>query len=156
MISRPTTQQLIDAICIELGNKVAPTITDPVIQIQLEMALSVLQTAAVRSGNELAWMHEEREAIEETARQMLEALPDASAAPLQEALQAYTDGLTDSLYLEEAQQDYARASEVLSRAIEAAYESGDAGHIDAVGRLMDQRHANQQSVTGQFMAAGRA
>ncbi len=156
MISRPTTQQLIDAICIELGNKVAPAITDPVIQIQLEMALSVLQTAAVRSGSELAWMHEEREAIEQTARQMLEALPDASAAPLQEALQAYTDGLTNSLYLEEAQQDYARASEVLSRAIEAAYESGDSGHIDAVGRLMDQRHANQQSVTGQFMAAGRA
>ena len=78
MISRPTTQQLIDAICIELGNKVAPAITDPVIQIQLEMALSVLQTAAVRSGNELAWMQEEREAIEQTARQMLEALPDAS------------------------------------------------------------------------------
>ena len=154
MISRPTTQQLIDAICIELGNKVAPAITDPVIQIQLEMALSVLQTAAVRSGSELAWMHEEREAIEQTARQMLEGLPDAT--PLREALQAYTDGLTNSLYLQEAQQDYARASEVLSCAIEAAYESGNAEHIDAVGRLMDQRHANQQSVTGQFMAAGRA
>ena len=154
MISRPTTQQLIDAICIELGNKVAPAITDPVIQIQLEMALSVLQTAAVRSGSELAWMHEEREAIEQTARQMLEGLPDAT--PLREALQAYTDGLTNSLYLQEAQQDYARASEVLSCAIEAAYESGNAEHIDAVGRLMDQRHANQQAVTGQFMAAGRA
>jgi hypothetical protein len=156
VISRPTTQQLIDAICIELGNKVAPAITDPVIQIQLEMALSVLQTAAMRSGNEIAWMHEEREAIEQTARQMLEALPDDAGAPLQEALQTYTDGLTNSLYLEEVQQDYARASEALSRAIEAAYESGDAGHIDAVGHLMDQRHANQQSVTGQFMAAGRA
>jgi hypothetical protein len=154
MISRPTTQQLIDAICTELGSKVGPAITDPVIQIQLEMALSVLQTAAVRSGNELAWMHEEREAIERTARQMLDALPDA--APLREALQAYTDGLTNSLYLQEAQADYARASEVLSCAVEAAYESGEAEHIDAVGRLMDQRHANQQSVTGQFMAAGRA
>ena len=154
MISRPTTKQLIDAICVELGDKVAPAITDPVVQIQLEMALSVLQTAAVRSGSELAWMHEERVAIEQTARQMLETLPDA--APLRAALQAYTDGLTDSLYVAEAQQDYARASEVLSCAIEAAYESGDADHIDAVGRLMDQRHANQQAVTGQFMAAGRA
>jgi tetratricopeptide (TPR) repeat protein len=154
VISRPTTQQLIEAICIELADKVAPTLTDPVIQIQLEMALSVLQTAAARSGSELAWMQEERDAIEETARQLLEALPDAE--PLQAALQAYADGLTNSLYLEEAQEDYARASEVLSRAIEAAYESGDADHIAAVGRLMDQRHANQQSVTGQFMAAGRA
>ena len=151
---RPTTQQLIDAMCIELGNKIAPAITDPVIQIQLEMALSVLQTAAVRSGNELAWMHEERRRSNRPPARC-SRLPDASAAP-PEALQAYTDGLTDSLYLEEAQQDYARASEVLSCAIEAAYESGDAGHIEAVGRLMDQRHANQQSVTGQFMAAGRA
>ncbi len=117
------------------------------------MALSVLQTAAVRSGSELAWMQEERDAIEQTARQLLDALPDAK--PLQEALQTYTDGLTNSLYAKDAQEDYARASEVLSRAIEAAYESGDADHIAAVGRLMDQRHANQQSVTGQFMAAGR-
>ena len=118
------------------------------------MALAVLQTAAVRSGSELAWMQEERDAIEQAARQLLDALPDA--APLRDALQAYTDGLTNSLYLDEAQADYARASEVLSCAIEAAYESGDAEHIAAVGRLMDQRHANQQAVTGQFMAAGRA
>jgi len=153
VISRPTTQQLIDAIAIELNNKVASAITDPTVKVQLEMAIAVLQTTAQRSGNELAWMSEEREAIEQTARQMLDALPDAK--PLQEALQAYTDGLTNSLYAKEAQADYARASEVLSCAIEAAYESGNAEHIAAVGRLMDQRHANQQAVTGQFMAAGR-
>ena len=40
-------------------------------------------------------------------------------------------------------------------AIEAAYESGSDEHIAAVIELMDQRHANQQAVTGQFMAAGR-
>ena len=154
MISRPTTQQLIDAICIELESKVAPAVSDPVVQIQLEMALAVLKTTAARSGSELAWMQEERDAIEQTARQMLDSTPDPE--PLREALQAYTDGLTNSLYLEDAQADYARASEVLSRAIEAAYESGDAEHVAAVGRLMDQRHANQQAVTGQFMAAGRA
>lgn len=153
MISRPTTQKLIDAICVELAEKVAPAVTDPTMQVQLEMAIAVLKTAAVRSGKELAWMREESDAIEQTARHLLDALPDAKS--LQEALQAYTDGLTNSLYLDEAQQDYARASEVLSCAIEAAYESGNAEHIAAVIRLMDQRHANQQAVTGQFMAAGR-
>ena len=75
---------------------------------------------------------------------------------MREALQAYRDGLTGSLYLKDAQADYARASEVLSCAIEAAHESGDADHIAAVMGLMDERHANQQAVTGQFMAAGRA
>ena len=45
---------------------------------------------------------------------------------------------------------------MLSCAVEAAYESGDAEQIAAVIRLMDQRHANQQAVTGVFLAAGRA
>ena len=99
MISRPTTQQLIDAIAIELNSKVAPAISDPTVQVQLEMAIAVLKTTAVRSANELAWMQEERDAIEETARQLLDALPDAK--PLQEALQTYTDGLTNSLYANE-------------------------------------------------------
>ena len=153
MISRPTTQQLIDAICVELSSKVAPAISDPVVQVQLEMALAVLKTTAMRSGSELAWMQEERDAIEQAARQMLEARPDAA---LQDALTAYTEGLTNSLYLIDAQADYARASEVLSCAAEAAYASGNAGHIATVIGLMDQRHANQQAVTGVFMAAGRA
>ena len=65
------------------------------------------------------------------------------------------DNKTNSLKLDDAQADYARASEVLSCAVEAAYDVGDADQIAAVGRLMDQRHANQQSVTGQFMAVGR-
>jgi hypothetical protein len=153
VISRPTTQQLIEAVSAELRNKVAPAVSDPVVQVQLEMAMAVLATTAVRSGSELAWMQEERDAIEETAVRLLDALPEAK--PLQEALQAYRDGSTGSIYLKDAQADYARASEVLSCAVEAAYESGDAGHIDAVMRLMDQRNANQQAVTGQFMAAGR-
>ena len=153
MISRPTTQQLISGVCAELSSKVAPAVTDPVVAIQLEMAIAVLQTAAARSGNELAWMSEERAAIEGTAGRLIEARPEATA--LRDAMQAYTDGLTNSLYLDDAQADYARASEVLSCAVEAAYESDDADHIAAVMALMDQRHANQQAVTGQFVAAGR-
>jgi hypothetical protein len=153
MISNPTTKQLIDAVCIELTSKVAPAIKDPTVSIQLDMAISILQTTAVRCANELAWMQEERDAIEATARELLAARPDDSA--LERALAAYVDGRTGSLYLDEAQADYARASEVLSCAIEAAYASGDADHIAAVGRLVDQRHANQQAVTGQFIAIGR-
>jgi hypothetical protein len=153
VISKPTTQQLIDAVCIELTNKVAPVISDATVRIQLDMAISVLQTTAVRCANELAWMREESDAIEETAGQLLQAMPDADA--LSAALSAYVDGKTASLHLDDAQADYARASEALSCAIEAAYASGNAEHIAAVSRLVDQRHANQQAVTGQFMALGR-
>jgi hypothetical protein len=153
VISRPTTKQLIDTVCAELTDKVAPAIDDPVVKVQLDMAISVLQTTAVRCANEIAWMREERDAIEEAARGMAAALPEA--AELASAFQAYLDGKSDSLYLDEAQAEYARASEVLSCAAEAAFASGDAGHIATVGRLIDQRHANQQAVTGQFMALGR-
>ncbi len=153
MISRPTTKQLIDVVCAELTSKVAPALTDPVVKVQLDMAISVLQTTAVRSANELAWMREERDAIEDAARRMLGALPDA--AGLADAFQAYVDEKSDSLYLDDAQADYARASELLSCAVEAAYASGDTEHIATVSRLIDQRHANQQAVTGQFMALGR-
>jgi hypothetical protein len=118
------------------------------------MAIAVLKTTAARSGSELAWMQEERDAIEQAARGLLDAMPDATA--LRDALTTYTDGVTNSLYLDDAQADYARASEVLSCAIEAAYASGNAEHIATVIGLMDQRHAHQQEVTGQFMAAGRA
>ena len=117
------------------------------------MAVWVLQTTAPRAGRELAWMQEERDAIERTARQLLDALPDSSA--LAEALRAYEQGRTDGPLLDDAQNDYALASEVLSCAIEAAYASGDAGHVAAVIALMDQRHANQQAITGQFVAVGR-
>ena len=153
MISRPSTRQLIDAMCTELSSRVAPALTDPTAQVQLAMAITVLQTSAVRSANELAWMQEERDAIEEGARSILEAFPDASA--LSAALATYLDNRTNSLYLDDAQADYARASEVLSCAIDAAYASGNADHIATVGRLIDQRHANQQKVTGQFTALGR-
>jgi hypothetical protein len=153
MISNPTTKQLIDAMCVELADKVAPAVNDPTVRIQLDMAISVLQTTAMRCANELAWMQEERDAIEATASSLLKALPDADG--LASALKTYIDGKSASLYLDDAQADYARASEVLSCAIEAAYASGDADHIAAVGRLVDQRHANQQAVTGQFMAVGR-
>ena len=43
---------------------------------------------------------------------------------------------------------------MLSCAVEAAYVSGKADHIAAVGQLMDHRHANQQTLTGQFTVLG--
>jgi hypothetical protein len=153
MISKPTTPKLIDAVCTELANKVAPVITDATVKVQLEMALSILQGASVRSANELAWMHEECVAIEETAQRLVAELPNA--APLADAMRTYIDGKTDSRFLADAQANYERASEVLSCATEAAYASGNADHIAAVDRLFDQRHANQNAVTGQFQAVGR-
>jgi len=153
MISQPTSPQLIEAACAELSTKVAPFVTDPAARVVLDMTVAVLQGVARRSGNELAWMREEADAIEETARQFVADLPDASA--LASALQAYLDAKSDSRYLADALTAYERAGEVLSCAIEAAYADGDAERKTTVRRLIDQRMTNETSVIGQYVGVGR-
>ena len=79
MISKPTNQQLIEAVCAELTGKVAPNISDAGTKVVLEMALSVLSCAAVRTAKELAWMKEETDAIEVVARRFTEEMPGRRA-----------------------------------------------------------------------------
>ena len=153
MISRPTSPQLIDAVCEALQSKVALALTDPTVRVALDMACAVLQTVGVRSAKEIAFMREEAEAIEALATRFVNELPDS--AGLAEALRSYTDGKSASSYLDDVLADYDRASEVLSCAAEAAYASGDAGHIEALAALYDQRLSNENAVIGVFAAVGR-
>jgi hypothetical protein len=153
MISKPTTQQLIDAVCTELDTKVAPAVTDATAKLVLDMAMAVLKGVGVRSANELAWMREEADAIESVARRLVAELPDAT--DLREALQSYLDIKSDSRYLARAEEEYERAGEVLSRAVEAAYADGDADRKAAVRALVDQRMANEFAVVGQYVGVGR-
>ena len=117
------------------------------------MATAVLRGAAVRSANELAWMKEEADAIEQAADGLVGSLPDSGA--LAEALEDYRAMRSGSLYLQDALDDYARASEVLSRAVEAAYADGNPERKAEVQALMTQRMANENGVIGVFEAAGR-
>ena len=153
MISKPTTPQLIDAACTELETRVAPAISDPATKVVVDMALAVLRGAAIRSASEVAWMREEADAVDQLAQRLVAELPDATE--LADAHRAYTEGRTGRLYLEDVLADYERASEVLSRAAEAAYSDGSAERIAAVRQLFDQRMANEKTVIGEFMAAGR-
>ena len=106
------------------------------------MALAVLQGAAVRSANEVAWMREEAEAIEAVATRLVGELPGATGWPM--PCKAYSDGKTGSLYLADVQADYERASEVLSCAAEAVYADGDAGRKAAVQELFDAAHGQRE------------
>ncbi len=153
MITQPTNRQLIEAVCAELTNKVAPTITDGSVKVVLDMALAVLAGAAVRTSNELAWMREEADAIEAVAARLAGELPEAKE--LAAALDAYRAGKTSSLYIDDAKADYQRASELLSCVAEATFADGDAARMAAVDELFAQRMANENTVTGQFLAVGR-
>ena len=153
MISQPTSPQLIEAACAELSSKVAPFVTDPAARVVLDMTVAVLQGVARRSANELAWMREEADGIEEVARQFVADLPEAAA--LASALQAYLDAKSDSRYLADALAGPLVGGEVLSCAIEAAYADGDAERKATVRRLIDERMANENAVIGQYVGVGR-
>jgi hypothetical protein len=153
MISKPTTPQLIDAACTELETRVVPAISDPATKVVVDMALAVLRGAAIRSAYEVAWMRDESDAVDQLAQRLVAELPDAT--DLAEAHRTYTEARTGRLYLDDVLADYERTSEVLSRAAEAVYRDGSAERIAAVRQLFDQRMANEKTVIGEFMAAGR-
>ena len=149
MIARPTTAQLIDAVRDDLRTRVSPFVTDPMARLALDMSILVLGSASVRSANELAWMLEEAEAVEALARELVGRLP-ALAEPL---AACPPTGLRD---IGDVHARYERASELLARMAEAAYDAGDAEAIAAVMALFEQRRQTQNAITGGFQAVGRA
>jgi hypothetical protein len=135
MIAQPTTEQLIEAVRLDLRERVAPCVSDPTARAVLEMSIAVLGSAAVRSAHELDWMLEEIEAIEARAGEPGEGPPvDVTAVRAR----------------------YARASELLARLADAAYDAGDADAIAGVWALLEQRREHQNLVTGGYTAVGRA
>ena len=150
MISKPSTAQLIEAVNAELASKVSPELDAGTTRVVLDMAMAVLQGAATRSANELAWMREEEQAVADVAERLVAELP--SATGLAEAYRVYTDNRSDSLYLAGAMADYERVSEVLSCAAEAVYAEGDPAGSPRAGAV---RSAPRQRERGDRRAPGR-
>ena len=152
MISKPTTPQLIDAVCAALEGTVAPVL-DGVPRDTLEKAIGILKVLSVRAAHEIAWMREESDEIVALAGRFVDELPDTAA--LTEALAALAARRDDSLSLADVQASYELAGEVLSRAVECAYRSGSRDHIADATRTVEQRIVHQDLTIGTFEAAGR-
>jgi hypothetical protein len=154
MISRPTTTQLLEVVRRELAEKVAPAVTDPQVATNLHMIDHILRTLAVRAEHELGWMAEEMAAIDRVGERVASSgLPGAAA--VSEALSAFRSQRAAGLHAAEITDDYNRATEVLSRAVEATFAEG--GELRAaVTALLDQRLAHETDVIGQdFQLVGR-
>ena len=148
MLSRPTTDHVITGVIAALDERVMPTITDEPARVALQMAQQLLRGAAVRAAHEIAWMHDEIDAI----RQLAATTDDGAVA---EAL-ATLDGLdATSLHLAAVQARYDAAGEVLSRCIEAAYATGDQADVDRARTLLQARSAHEMEVVGQLDLVGR-
>src|SRR5579863_8847853 len=63
MITKPTTDVLIEDCCRELMEGILPGLTDETLKLRLVMTETVLRNAAVRAAHEIAWMREETAAL---------------------------------------------------------------------------------------------
>ena len=155
MITAPTTAQLLDVVRRELAEKVAPAVADPQVATSLHMIDHILRTLAVRAEHELGWMGEEMSAIEMVASRVAASdLP--GAASVAEALEEFRASVSPGLHAADVAADYNRATEVLSRTVEATF--AETGELRAaVNALLDQRLAHETDVIGEdFQLVGRS
>jgi hypothetical protein len=155
MITAPTTAQLLDVVRRELAEKVAPAVADPQVATSLHMIDHILRTLAVRAEHELGWMGEEMSAIELVASRVA-ASDLAGAASVARALEEFRANVSPGLHAADVAADYNRATEVLSRTVEATFP--DTGELRAaVNVLLDQRLAHETDVIGDdFQLVGRS
>ena len=111
MITRPTTDVLIEDCCRELMEVILPGLTDETLRLRLVMTETVLRNAAVRAAHEVAWMREETAALLAYAGQV--AARHGSAA-LRAALTDAEAGPTDSLHLADLAEVYERAGQAFA------------------------------------------
>lgn len=155
MITAPTTAKLLDVVRKELAEKVAAAVTDPQVATTLHMIDHILRTLAVRADHELGWMGEEMAAIESVGSRVAASdLPGAESVG--QALLEFRSHVSPALHAADVAADYNRATEVLSRAVEATF--ADTGELRAaVNALLDQRLAHETDVIGEdFQLVGRS
>ena len=152
MITRPTTDVLIEDCCRELMEVILPGLTDETLKLRLIMTETVLRNAAVRSAHEVAWMREETVALLAYAGQVAArhgsevlraALADAEASP------------GGSLHLADVADVYERAGQAFAAALAAAQEAGAADLVAQARELLRDRIATEKEVMATYAVVGR-
>jgi hypothetical protein len=154
MITRPTTDALIDDCCRELLEEILPGLTDETLRLRLVMTETVLRNAAVRAAHEIAWMHQETSSLLSYARQVAARHPDE---PLRSALAAAGPdaGPPDSLHLADVTGRYERAGEAFSVALAAARQAGAADLVARARELLRDRIATEKEIMASYAVVGR-
>jgi len=178
MITRPTTDVLIEDCCRELMEGILPGLIDETLKLRLVMTETVLRNAAVRAAHEIAWMREEtaalmayavRVAARHGGEPLRTALADAEAGPasslyLADAEAGPADSLhladaeagpADSLHLADVADVYERAGQAFAAALAAAQQAGDADLVAQARELLRDRIATEKEVMATYAVVGR-
>ena len=152
MITRPTTDVLIEDCCRELMEGILPGLIDETLKLRLVMTETVLRNAAVRAAHEIAWMREE------TAALMAYAVRVAArhgGEPLRTALGDAEAGPAPSLHLADLAEVYERAGQAFAAALAAAQQAGDADLVARARELLRDRIATEKEVMATYAVVGR-
>jgi hypothetical protein len=152
MITRPTTDALIEDCCRELMEGILPGLTDETLKLRLVMTETVLRNAAVRAAHEIAWMREETTALLGYAGRV--AARHGSEA-LRAALAQAEAGSADSLHLADVADRYEWAGQAFTAALAAAQEAGDADLVAEARELLRDRIATEKEVMATYEVVGR-
>ena len=177
MITRPTTDMLIEDCCRELMEGILPGLTDETLKLRLIMTETVMRNAAVRAAHEIAWMREETAALMAYAGRVaarhgsepLQAaladaeagpadslhLADAEAGPADSHLADAEAGRADSLHLVDVADVYERAGQAFAAALAAAQRAGDADLVAQARELLRDRIATEKEVMATYAVVGR-
>jgi hypothetical protein len=152
MITRPTTDALIEDCCRELMEGILPGLTDETLKLRLIMTETVLRNAAVRAAHEIAWMREETTALLGYAGRVAARHGSES---LRAALAQAEAGSADSLHLADVADLYERAGQAFTAGLAAAQEAGDADLVAEARELLRDRIATEKEVMATYEVVGR-
>jgi hypothetical protein len=152
VITRPTTDALIEDCCRELMEGILPGLTDETLKLRLIMTETVLRNAAVRAAHEIAWMREETTALLDYAGRVAARHGSES---LRAALAQAEAGSADSLHLADVADRYERAGQAFTAALAAAQEAGDADLVAEARELLRDRIATEKEVMATYEVVGR-
>ena len=152
MITRPTTDVLIEDCCRELMEGILPGLTDETLKLRLVMTETVLRNAAVRAAHEIAWMRAETAALIGYAGRVAEL---HGGQALRAALADLAAGPADSLHLADVAGGYERAGQAFAAALAAAQEAGDADLVAQARELLRDRIATEKEVMATYAVVGR-
>jgi hypothetical protein len=147
MLTQPTTELLLRGIARDLNEQIAPDLRSESAKVALGMIVQLLNGCATRAAHEIAWMHEEADAIVTAVASIDDAATAAALAALRAA--------PDDLHLDGAAHRYHLASEALAAAVEHAYAIGDGTLVATLRDLLQSRSAHEMEVVGTLELVGR-
>jgi hypothetical protein len=152
MISRPTTDVLVEDCCRELTEGILPAIEDETLKLRLIMTVTVLGNAAVRTAHEIAWMRDETTTLLTFAQSVAASHEDGRLGP---AIDEVAAAPRDSLHLADVADVYERAGHAFDVALQVAQQFGAAELIAHAAEVLRARIETEKAVMGGYAVVGR-